>query len=236
MPTNEHDLNQPGAQDPHDPHARDADHPGYEVTDVNAGGVAVFLAGLFGSVFIFFLLCYGLGVLINGGIRKEDGPTTKWNTLSAFAGADAFSGASKGKRQDLASNPEMQQREFQQMTSTFPEPRLDIDDGNQATADLHAREDLLLNNYSSAAGAAGSIRIPISRAMEIVAQRGLPVNAQAGSTAVEMAGDEKPAVQAPLTSGFARTGYELETIEAREQKLNYGKAAGENKAELAPVK
>jgi hypothetical protein len=236
MPTNEHDLNQPGAQDPHDPHARDADHPGYEVTDVNAGGVAVFLAGLFGSVFIFFLLCYGLGVLINGGIRKEDGPTTKWNTLSAFAGADAFSGASKGKRQDLASNPEMQQREFQQMTSTFPEPRLDIDDGNQATADLHAREDLLLNNYSSAAGAAGSIRIPISRAMEIVAQRGLPVNAQAGATAVEMAGDEKPAVQAPLTSGFARTGYELETIEAREQKLNYGKAAGENKAELAPVK
>jgi hypothetical protein len=236
MPTNEHDLNQPGAQDPYDPHARDADHPGYEVTDVNAGGVAVFLAGLFGSVFIFFLLCYGLGVLINGGIRKEDGPTTKWNTLSAFAGADAFSGASKGKRQDLASNPEMQQREFQQMTSTFPEPRLDIDDGNQATADLHAREDLLLNNYSSAAGAAGSIRIPISRAMEIVAQRGLPVNAQAGATAVEMAGDEKPAVQAPLTSGFARTGYELETIEAREQKLNYGKAAGENKAELAPVK
>jgi hypothetical protein len=233
MPTNDHDLNQPEI---HDSHVRDADHPGYEVTDVNAGGIAVFLAGLFGSVFIFFLLCYGLGVLINGGIRKEDGPTTKWNTLSAFAGADAFSGASKGKRQDLASNPEMQQREFQQMTSTFPEPRLDIDDGNQATADLHAREDLLLNNYSVAAGAAGSIRIPISRAMEIIAQRGLPVNTQAGTAAVEMAGDEKPAVQAPLTSGFARTGYELETIEAREQKLSYGKAAGENKAELAPVK
>jgi hypothetical protein len=232
MPTNDHDLNQPGA---HDPHARDAEHPGYEVTDVNAGGVAVFLAGLFGSVFIFFLLCYGLGVLINGGIRKEDGPTTKWNRLSSFAGADAFQGdgKTKGKRQDLASNPEMQQREFQQMTSTFPEPRLDIDDGNQATADLHAREDLLLNNYSETAG---TIRIPISHAMEIIAQRGLPVNAQAGTTSVEMAGDEKPTVQAPLTSGFARTGYELETIEAREQKMNYGKAVGESKAELAPVK
>jgi hypothetical protein len=229
MPTNDNELNQPGA---HDPHVRDTDHPGYEVTDVNAGGIAVFLAGLFGSVFIFFLLCYGLGVLINGGIKKEDGPTTKWNRLSAFAGAET----TNGKRQDLASNPEMQQKEFQQMTSTFPEPRLDIDDGNQATADLHAREDLLLNNYSTAAGAAGSLRIPISRAMEIIAQRGLPVNAQAGTTAVEMVGDEKPTVQAPLTSGFARTGYELETIEAREQKLSYGKAVGENKAELAPVK
>jgi hypothetical protein len=196
----------------------------------------VFLAGLFGSVFIFFLLCYGLGVLINGGIRKEDGPTTKWNQLSAFAGADAFSGASKGKRQDLASNPEMQQREFQQMTSTFPEPRLDIDDGNQATADLHAREDLLLNNYSVAPKEGGTIRIPITRAMEIIAQRGLPVNAQGGAAATEMVGDEKPAVQPPLTSGFARTGYELETIEAREQKLSYGRAASESKAELAPVK
>jgi hypothetical protein len=234
MPTKDHDLNQPGT---HDPHVRDAESPGYEVTDVNAGGVAVFLAGLFGSVFIFFLLCYGLGVLINGGIRKEDGPTTKWNRLSSFAGADAFQGdgKTKGKRQDLASNPEMQQREFQQMTSTFPEPRLDIDDGNQATADLHAREDLLLNNYSVAPGT-GSIRIPISRAMELIAQRGLPVNAQAGATTVEMVGDEKPTVQAPLTSGFARTGYELETIEAREQKLNYGKAEAATKAELAPVK
>jgi len=228
MPTNDHDLNQPGT---HDPHVRDAESPGYEVTDVNAGGIAVFLAGLFGSVFIFFLLCYGLGVLINGGIKKDDGPTTKWNTLSAFAGAET----TQGKRQDLASNPEMQQREFNQMAKTFPEPRLDIDDGNQATADLHAREDLLLNNYSVAPGEAGSIRIPISRAMELIEQRGLPVNAQ-GGTAVEMTGDEKPAVRAPLTSGFARTGYELETIEARAQRLSYGKAEGESKAELAPAK
>jgi len=228
MPTNDHDLNQPGA---HDPHVRDSEHPGYEVTDVNANGIVVFLAGLFGSVVVFFFLCYGIGILINGGIKKEDGPSTKWNRPSTFAGPES------GKRQDLASNPEMEQKEFQQMTSTFPEPRLDIDDGNQATADLHAREDLLLNNYSSSAAEAGVIRIPISRAMELIAHRGLPVNSQAGAAAVEMAGDEKPAVQAPLTSGFARTGYELETIEAREQKLNYGRAAaGENKAELAPVK
>ena len=227
MPTNDHDLNRPAA---HDSHVRDSDHPGYEVTDVNTSGIVVFLAGLFGSVCIFFLLCYGLGILINGGIKKEDGPSTKWNRASTFAGP------ANGKRQDLVNNTEMQQTEFQQMTSTFPEPRLDIDDGNQATADLHAREDLLLNNYSVAGAAGGPIRIPISRAMEIIAQRGLPVNAQAAAGAVEMVGDEKPTVQAPLTSGFARTGYELETIEAREQKLSYAKAAGDNKAELAPVK
>jgi len=227
MPTNDHNLNQPGV---HDPHVRDTEHPGYETTDVNASGIAVFLGGLFGSVCLFFLLCYGMGILINGGIKKEDGPSTKWNRPSTFAGP------TDGKRQDLVNNAEMEQQAFQQMTTTFPEPRLDIDDGNQATADLHAREDLLLNNYSSVPGEGDSIRIPVSRAMEIIAQRGLPVNAQAGASSILMAGDEKPTVQAPLTSGFARTGYELQTIEAREQKLSYGKAVGESKAELAPAK
>lgn len=227
MPTNDHNLHQPGA---HDPHVRDTEHPGYETTDVNTNGIVVFLAGLFGSVCVFFLLCYGLGILINGGIKKEDGPSTKWNRPSTFAGP------ADGKRQDLVNNAEMEQREIQQMTTTFPEPRLDIDDGNQATADLHAREDLLLNNYSTSPGEGGSIRIPISRAMELIAQRGLPVNTPTGAGAPLMVGDERPTVQAPLTSGFARTGYELQTIEAREQKLSYGKAIGENKAELAPVK
>jgi hypothetical protein len=230
MPTNDHEMHQtPG---PHDLHVRDAESPGYETTDVNASGVAVFLAGLFGFVLVFFVFCFVMGKVINSAIQKSDGPTTKWNKLSAFAGAET----TNGKRQDLASNPEMQQKEFQQMTSTFPEPRLDIDDGNQATADLHAREDLLLDNYSSTPAENGSIRIPISRAMELIVQRGLPVNAQAASVTTEMAGDEKPVVQTPLTSGFARTGYELETIEAREQKMNYGKAEGGLNAELAPAK
>jgi hypothetical protein len=227
MPTNDHDLNKPVA---HDSHVADSDHPGYETTDVNVGGVSVFLAGLFGFVLVFFVFCFVMGRVINTALEKEDGPVTKWNQMSEFAGA-ATTG---GKRQDLASNPDMQQKEFQQMTSTFPSPRLDIDDGNQATADLHAREDLLLDNYS--AGEGGVVRIPISRAMQLIAQRGLPVNSQATTAGVLMAGDEKPVVQAPLTSGFARTGYELDVIEAREQKMSYGKAEAATQVELAPAK
>jgi hypothetical protein len=230
MPTNDNEMHQ--TPSPHDTHVRNDESPGYETTDVNAGGVAVFLAGLFGFVVVFFVFCFVMGKLINSGIEKADGPTTKWNTRSDFAGAEI----TNGKRQDLASNPEMQQKELNQMTSTFPEPRLDIDDGNQATADLHAREDLLLDYYSSTPQEGGAIRIPITRAMEIIAQRGLPVTAQTGASAVEMAGDEKPVIQAPLTSGFARTGYELDVIEARQQKMSYGKAEAATQAELAPAK
>jgi hypothetical protein len=229
MPTNDNDQNKPVAHDPHD---RTDDSPGYETTDVNVSGVSVFLAGLFGTVIVFFVFCFVLGRVINNAIEKADGPTTKWNQVSSFEGA----AATDGKRQDLTSDPEMQQKQHQQMTSLFPQPRLDIDDGNQATADLHAREDLLLDHYSTAPDEAGSIRIPISRAMQLIAQKGLPVSAPVATTSVLMAGDEKPAVQAPLTSGFARTGYELNVIEARAEKMSYGKAEGAAHTELVPAK
>ena len=219
MPTNDHEINQP-LNPEHG--VRDAESPGYETTDVNVNGVAVFLAGLFGSVLIFFVL----GRVINGALEKEDGPNTRWNHYSAFTGTEET-----GKRQDLASSPEMQQKQLEQLVDQFPTPRLDIDDGEQSTADLHAREDLLLDHYSVSTDENGAIRIPIARAMELIAQRGLPVSAPVASTQVLMAGDAKPEVQSPLTSGFARTGFELDVIAAREQKLAYGKSEGATKAE-----
>ena len=225
MPTNEYDPNQHGVHDaPENP-----DAPGYEVTDVNINGIVVFLSGLAGSLLVFFLVCFLLGKVINHQLQVADGPSDKWHEMSAFSGA-ATTG---GKREDLVTNPEMQQRVLQQITTTFPAPRLDLDDGNQATADLHAREDLFLDYYSSSPGQNG-VRIPIDRAMELIAQHGLPVNAHA-STEPLMVGDARPVVQAPLTSGFARTGYELGVIEAREQKMNFYRAEGAH-AELTKEK
>jgi hypothetical protein len=93
----------------------------------------------------------------------------------------------------------------------------------------------MLEHYSSTPGQDG-IRIPIERAMELIAQRGLPVHAEAASTEMKMAGEIVPVVQAPLTNGFARTGYELEVIEARKQKMDFGKAESAEHAALNPVK
>jgi hypothetical protein len=216
MPTNDHDLNPVH----HDPHVKDAESPGYEVTDVNVNGILVFLAGLGGFLVVFFVFCFVMGKVINGALQKADGPTTKWNTQSEFAGA-AKTG---GKRQDLANNPELQQRQASQLIATFPEPRMETDDGMQGIADLHAREDLLLDHYSTSPGQGASIRIPVSRAMELIAQRGLPVYNRPAGTGVQMVGDSNQKVVAPLTSGFARTSYELDVMEAREQKMNYGRA------------
>ncbi|HEU4637057.1 MAG TPA: hypothetical protein VFS41_12815, partial [Edaphobacter sp.] len=129
MPTNDHDLNK---ADKHHGHSPDA--PGYETTDVNVNGVVVFLSGLAGSVFVFFIFCFLMGKVINSAMNKADGPNDKWHQADA-----------KGPT-GLASNPQLEQHQLQKLTATFPEPRLDIDDGNQSTADLHAREDLLLEH------------------------------------------------------------------------------------------
>jgi hypothetical protein len=123
------------------------------------------------------------------------------------------------------------------MTNTFPAPRLEMDDGEQATADLHAREDLLLEHTSTIDGQPEAIRIPIERAMELIAQNpaqyGLPVASPATAAADSVAYAGTPQVQAPLTTGFARTGYELQTIEAREERMSFGKAVA---AEMIPAK
>ncbi|AEU34539.1 hypothetical protein [Granulicella mallensis] len=221
MHTEGHDAGRPEGTTPHPPHQRDSEHPGYEVQDVNAGGIATFLAGLFGTVLIFFVFCFFMGKAINTMMVTHDEKPNKWQADLSQPGATPRG----NKREDLTSAAEMQQRQLQSMTQAFPTPRLETDDGNQDVADLHAREDLLLDHYSSSTDLPqGAVRIPIDRAMQLVVQRGLGAAPAAQTPQAVMAGESAPAVQAPLTDGFARTGYELETIQARNEKNDFNRA------------
>jgi hypothetical protein len=175
---------------------------GYEGTDVKVSGIVVFLTALGIFVVVTAILCVGIGKVINHELAKADGPTTKWNHP-----------VDPRKLGNLASSPEMQ-AEFAKLAQRFPSPRLQTDDGNQEITDIHAKEDLLLENYSyvgdpGTAQGRGVVRIPIERAMELIAQRGLPV-APAAAEEKPLAKAELPVVKAPLTDGFARTGYEQE--------------------------
>jgi hypothetical protein len=113
------------------------------------------------------------------------------------------------------------QNKIAEITQSFPTPRVQLDDGNQDVADLHAREDILLGNYSWVDQSKGTVRIPIERAIEIIAQRGLPV-APAVQTQPLMTGDSTPKVTAPLTNGFARTGYEQEQAQSQARTAMQG--------------
>jgi hypothetical protein len=175
---------------------------GYERSDVRVTGIIVFLTALSIFVAVCGILTYGMGKLINAQMNKEDGPTSKWATT-----------VNVRQLGNLPNNPELQHK-MAELTQQFPTPRVQTDDGNQDVADLHQREDLLLDHYSWVDQSQGKVRIPIERAMELIARQGLPV-APAVQHEPLMAGDKEPEVATPLTSGFARTAYEQDQAAAK---------------------
>ena len=193
----------------HNPHQHGGQNPeeidasqGFEQSDVRVTGIVVFLTALMVFVGVAGVLAYGIGKLINAQMNREDGPTSKWSATVNIR-----------ELGNLPNNPAMQHK-VAELTQQFPTPRVQLDDGNQDVADLHQREDLLLDNYTWVDRSQGKVRIPIDRAMELIAQRGLPV-APAVQQGPMMAGDSVPTVTVPLTSGFARTGYEQEQAAAK---------------------
>lgn len=180
---------------------------GYEVTDANTGGVFVFLAGMAISVAVFFAVAYVFGIVINNALDKADGPPNKWHAADQIAPTKA-----------IRSSPQLEQEQLAKLTQEFPHPQLQIDNGDADLAALHDREDLLLNYYSWVDESKGQVRIPIERAMELIAQQGLPV-APAQQQQAPMTGDSRHTVQMPLTDGFAPTAYDQQQQAARDQQL-----------------
>jgi hypothetical protein len=175
---------------------------GYELTDVSVQGILVFLLALAVSLGVAFVFCFGMGKIVNNALVKHDGPPNKWTEMNYSGGG--------GKLRNMESNPALEQQQLKLLTQSFPTPRLQGDDGDRDTADLHAREDLLLENYSWVDRSKGTVRIPIERAMELIAERGFPVEQKPQPAGPLMAGDHPIEVTAPLTDGFARTAYEQE--------------------------
>lgn len=201
-PPPNHDLPDGGGRLPeHIPGGREPEavdiSAGYEVSDVKITGIIVFLVALGIFVAVTALLCYGIGAAINAHLNAEDGPTSKWSKTVNIR-----------QLGNMPSSPAMQNK-VAELTQTFPTPRLQVDDGNEDLAELHERENLLLDHYSWVDKSKGQVRIPIERAMELIAQQGLPV-APAAQTEPLMTGDRRPVVTAPLTDGYAPTAYEQE--------------------------
>ena len=183
---------------------------GYEQSDVKVIGIFVFLTALGILVAVAGVLSFGIGKVINAELNREDGPNSKWTKTVNIR-----------ELGNMPNSPDMQNK-VAELTQQFPTPRVQTDDGNQDVADLHARENLLLENYTWVDAAHTKVRIPIERAMELIAQRGIAV-APASQLPPPMTGDNRPSIHAPLTNGFAPTAFEQEqaraaAIEARQRE------------------
>jgi hypothetical protein len=189
-----------GAED-HKPEEIDASQ-GYEQSDVRATGIIVFLVAMSIFVAVVAIVAYGVGKAADIWMARGDGPPNKWSKTVDVRELGT-----------MPSSPELQKK-MAELVQQFPTPRLQTDDGLQDIANLHKREDLLLDHYTWVNRSQGKVRIPIERAMELIAQRGLPV-APATEQPTLMTGDSKPTIVMPLTNGFARTSFEQEQAVAQ---------------------
>jgi hypothetical protein len=81
----------------------------------------------------------------------------------------------------------------------FPEPRLETNEPREITT-FRVQEEQMLHSYGWVNQPAGVVRIPIDRAMELLAQRGLPTRPQAGAVPPSVVNMGREAAQRSDTS------------------------------------
>src|SRR4029077_18041949 len=141
---------------------------GYERRDIGVSGVLYFLLGLAIAGLLSYFLVKGLYSYLDKRSEAEQAPI---NPLVTNAPADT------------RSIP----RDYPQ--GTFPNPKVEEDERGQLNS-IRLKEEQVLSTYDYIDKSAGTIRIPIDRAMDLIAQRGLLVRAQ--SAAGEAAALSKP--------------------------------------------
>ena len=109
---------------------------GYESRDIRVSGIVVYLASMAVFVGVTAVLCYGIGAMINSHMNREDGPPNKWSKTVQI--------------RELGNMPSAaaMQDKVAQLMEKFPAPRVAVDNGDEDIADLHARENLLLDHYT----------------------------------------------------------------------------------------
>jgi len=146
-----------------------APNGGYERSDIGARGVLYFLAGL--AVFGFFAYLAAAGVYwyLDKRSAAEQAPV---NPLVTTAPADT-------RRLPPEYRTDSESTDFEKyLEKNFPAPQLETNERGELTK-VRLLEENKLSTYDYIDKNAGTVRIPIDRAMDLIAQRGLPVRNQA---------------------------------------------------------
>jgi hypothetical protein len=134
---------------------------GYEHRDVGVAGILYFLLGLFVAGVLAYVVAAILYSYLEKRSNAEQAPV---NPLVTSAPADT-----RHISRDYPQN-------------AFPNPKLEEDERGQLNG-IRLHEEETLSTYDYIDKNAGTVRIPIDRAMDLIAQRGLPTRTQSASAA-----------------------------------------------------
>lgn len=150
------------------PHpANSTGNGGYERRDIGAAGVLYFLLGLAVAGLLVYFVVDGIYHYLDKRSEAEQSPV---NPLVTTAPTDT-----------RHIPPEYKGDYGKYLDKNFPSPQLEIDEHTKLT-EARLKEEQTLSTYDYIDKNAGTVRIPIDRAMDLIAQRGLPVRAQSAAT------------------------------------------------------
>ena len=161
-------TNQPTPNQP-TPNPPIINHDGFEQEDLSSRSALYFLAGLVLVCVVVYLIVFGMYRFLDSYATAHQPPMSPMVTPEADT---------------RAVTPEN--------AETFPQPRLEENERTQFRSFIED-QDRKLATYDWVDKDRGTVRIPIDRAMELIAQRGLPVHEEGASSAQSSAAQSSPA-------------------------------------------
>jgi hypothetical protein len=133
------------------------DNEGFEQEDMRSNSALYFFAGLVALCVVIFLIVFGMYRFLDSYASTHQPP------LSPMATPEADT--------RIVTHEDPQ---------SFPQPRLEASERSEL-GPLIEDQDRTLATYDWVDKSKGTVRIPIDRAMELIAQRGLPVRPKGAS-------------------------------------------------------
>jgi hypothetical protein len=162
-----------------------AAHGSYERQDLQPAGIVYFLLALLVATVACIIGLRGLYTYLDHRERSSQAPVSPLVT-----------NVPEDTRHVSSGYPQ----------AAFPDPKLEEDERTQLNS-IRTDEEKELYSYGWVDEKAGTLHIPIDRAMDLIAQRGLPVRPQAGSGAsgeVSAQAQSKQASSSPQAAGKAK--------------------------------
>ena len=141
-------------------------HGSYERRDIGVAGVLYFLLALLVAGVCVHFIVTGLFRYLDHRYETEQPPVSP---------------LIKNQPADTRHLPPQYNGDYDRyLKENFPAPQLEVDEQTELN-DVRLREEKTLSTYDWVDKGAGTVHIPIERAMDLLVQRGLPVRNQAAA-------------------------------------------------------
>lgn len=159
-------------------HVKVPGHGDYERRDIRAAGVLYFLLALLIAGGIVHFVVQGIYHYLDNRFETRQTPVSP---------------LVKNPSQDTRRIPEQyKDNEYAKyLQDQFPAPQLEINERTELN-DVRLREENILSTYGWVDQNAGTVHIPIDRAMDLLIQRGLPVRQQQEATQAQQQNKRGP--------------------------------------------